>query len=181
MAGRRETDPLEPIDEAIGRMVSKLPGRNVSERRGSLENAKLRRPSVSCLVGMLYQLLLYAVLPLYVTFLSIDTDLVLAAESLGAQRGRALASVVIPLAIPGLLATSIIVYVIALGFFLTPVILGGATSPFTASLIAQDIFQFYDISGASVSAVILLVAALVVVGGGYRLVGKERLRRAINA
>ena len=48
MAGRRETDPLEPIDEAIGRMVSELPGRNVSERRGSLESAKLRRPSVSC-------------------------------------------------------------------------------------------------------------------------------------
>ena len=44
MAGRRETEPLEPIDEAIGRMVSELPGRNMSERRGSLENAKLRRP-----------------------------------------------------------------------------------------------------------------------------------------
>src|SRR5262245_4359950 len=49
MAGRRETEPLEPIDEAIARMVSELPGRNVSERRGSLEIAKLRRPSVSCL------------------------------------------------------------------------------------------------------------------------------------
>ena len=48
MAGWRETEPLEPIDEAIGRMVSELPGRNMSERRGSLENAKLRRPSVSC-------------------------------------------------------------------------------------------------------------------------------------
>ena len=48
MAGRRETEPLEPIDEAIGRMVSELPGRNVSERRGSLESAKPRRPSVSC-------------------------------------------------------------------------------------------------------------------------------------
>ena len=45
---RRETEPLEPIDEAIGRMVSELPGRNMSERRGSLENAKFRRPSVSC-------------------------------------------------------------------------------------------------------------------------------------
>ena len=49
MAGRRETEPLEPIDEAIARMVSELPGRNVSKRRGSLEIAKLRRPSVSCL------------------------------------------------------------------------------------------------------------------------------------
>ena len=48
MAGGRETEPLEPIDEAIGRMVSEWPGRNVSERRGSLESAKPRRPSASC-------------------------------------------------------------------------------------------------------------------------------------
>ena len=48
MAGRRETDVLEPIDKALGRRVSEWPGRNESERRGSLENAKLRRPSVSC-------------------------------------------------------------------------------------------------------------------------------------
>jgi hypothetical protein len=40
MAGRKETEPLEPIDEAITRMVSELPGRNVSERRGSLESAR---------------------------------------------------------------------------------------------------------------------------------------------
>src|SRR5262249_12578294 len=45
MAGRKETEPLEPIDQAIRRMVSEWPGRNVSERRGSLERAKSRRLS----------------------------------------------------------------------------------------------------------------------------------------
>jgi len=45
MAGPRETDALKPIDTAIFGMVSEFPGRNVSERRGSLERAKLRRPS----------------------------------------------------------------------------------------------------------------------------------------
>src|SRR4029450_4800743 len=45
MAGRRETEHLEPIDQAIRRMVSEQPGRNVSEREGSLERAKLRRLS----------------------------------------------------------------------------------------------------------------------------------------
>src|ERR1700674_4882075 len=46
MAGRRETESLKPIDKAIRRMVSEWPGRNESERTGSLENAYIRRPSV---------------------------------------------------------------------------------------------------------------------------------------
>jgi hypothetical protein len=45
MAGGRETELLKPIDEAIRRMVSESPGRNVSERGGSLESAEPRRPS----------------------------------------------------------------------------------------------------------------------------------------
>jgi hypothetical protein len=45
MAGRRETDVLEPIDKALGRRVSEFPGRNESERRGSPETEEPRRPS----------------------------------------------------------------------------------------------------------------------------------------
>jgi hypothetical protein len=45
MAGPRETDALKPIDTAIFGMASEFPGRNVSERTGSLERAKFRRPS----------------------------------------------------------------------------------------------------------------------------------------
>ncbi len=45
MAGRRETEALKPIDKAIKRMVSESPGRNESERTGSLENDDIRRPS----------------------------------------------------------------------------------------------------------------------------------------
>jgi hypothetical protein len=46
MAGGRVTEPLKPIDEAIRRMVSESPGHNVSERKGSPDTAKPRRPSV---------------------------------------------------------------------------------------------------------------------------------------
>jgi hypothetical protein len=46
MAGGRETEPLKPIDEAIRRMVSESSGHNVSERKGSPDTAKPRRPSV---------------------------------------------------------------------------------------------------------------------------------------
>jgi transposase-like protein len=48
MAGRRETEALEPIDEAIGRMVSEWPGRNGSERRGSPENASSGGRACAC-------------------------------------------------------------------------------------------------------------------------------------
>jgi len=131
------------------------------------------------IIGMVYQLLPYAVLPLYVSFASIDLDLIQAAEGLGASRVRAIASIVTPLATPGILATATIVYVISLGFYLTPVILGGATSPFTATLISQNIFDFFDLAGASVSAILLLLGALIAVTLGYLLVGRERLRRAL--
>jgi len=131
------------------------------------------------IIGMVYQLLPYAVLPLYVSFATIDLDLIRAAEGLGASRVRALVSIVTPLAVPGVLATVTIVYVISLGFYLTPVILGGATSPFTATLISQDIFDFFDLAGASVSAILLLFGALIAVTLGYLLVGRDRLRRAL--
>lgn len=131
-------------------------------------------------VGMAYQMLPYAVLPLYVAFLSIDLDLVRAAESLGASRLRALLGIVIPQALPGLLATATIVYVISLGFYLTPVLLGGSTNPFTASLISADIFYYYDLANAAVSSMILLIGAIVVVVLGTMVVGRRRLMRALG-
>lgn len=131
--------------------------------------------------GMTYQMLPYAVLPLLAGFQSINTDLVQAAEGLGASRLRALASTVLPLSIPSLLASFTVVYIISVGFFLTPVLLGGATAPFTSSLIASDVFEFYDVTSAAVSALILLVASLVVVGITYAIVGRERLARAVAA
>jgi len=129
--------------------------------------------------GMTYQMLPYAVLPLLAGFASIDTNLVQAAEGLGASRLRALANTVVPLSAPSLVASFTVVYIISVGFFLTPVLLGGATAPFTSSLIAQDIFEFYNVTSAAVSALVLLAGSLLVIGVTYLLVGRERLARAV--
>jgi len=132
------------------------------------------------IVGMVYQLLPYSVLPLFVVFRSIDTDLLKAAEGLGASRARAVRSIVLPLGLPGILASLTIVYVVGLGFFLTPVLLGGATSPFSASFMYDDIFQYFDFTSAAVSAVVLLVGALLVLVIASRLVGREQLRKVLG-
>ena len=132
------------------------------------------------IVGMVYQLLPYSVLPLFVVFRSIDTDLLKAAEGLGASRARAVRSIVLPLGLPGILASLTIVYVVGLGFFLTPVLLGGATSPFSASFMYDDIFQYFDFTSAAVSAVVLLVGALLVLVIASRFVGREHLRKVLG-
>jgi putative spermidine/putrescine transport system permease protein len=134
---------------------------------------------IAVVIGMTYQMLPYAVLPLLAGFHSINTDLVQAAEGLGASRLRALAGTVLPLSVPSLLASFTVVYIISVGFFLTPVLLGGATAPFTASMIASDVFEFYDVTSAAVSALILLAGSLVVIGITYALVGRERLAKAV--
>src|SRR5690606_25009281 len=97
----------------------------------------------------------------------------------GATRARALASVVLPLGAPGILAAGALVFMLSIGFYVTPVMLGGADSPFLASLIHRQIFIMYDNQGASASGTILLVAAVIVLVLAIAIVGTRRLKRAM--
>ncbi|MDF5754836.1 ABC transporter permease [Spongiactinospora sp. TRM90649] len=144
------------------------------------EPIQMLNTTFAVVAGMTYQMLPYAVLPLLAVYVTIDLNLVLAAESMGASRVRALRDVVVPLALPGLMASTVIVYVICIGYYLTPVLLGGATAPFSASLIADDIFNLFQPQQAAVSSVLLLIVAGLVILAGLRLVGKERMRRALG-
>ncbi len=135
---------------------------------------------LAVVLGMVSQMLPFAVLPLMVAFASIDLDTVRAAEGLGAARLRAITSIVIPLAIPGILATTMLVFVLSTGFFLTPVILGGITSPFTASLIYQNVFTFFDLNAAAITALVLVLSACIVILLAFKVVGAERIRKALG-
>lgn len=135
---------------------------------------------IAVVIGMTYQMLPFSVLPLAVAFSSIDLDLLRAAQSLGASRLQAIRSIVVPLALPGVLASVTLVYVISIGFYITPVVLGGITAPFAASIISQDILIFYNLSKAAVLSLFLLAGGLLIVFIGYLLVGKERLRKAMG-
>lgn len=131
------------------------------------------------IIGMLYTMLPYAVLPLYVTFLSIDMDLVAAAESLGASRLRAMMSVVLPLSAPGFLGTTVLVFVISIGFYVTPVVLGGSKGTFVSTLVQDDLFFRFDYAAAATSGALLVGVAAIVLSLALLLVGRRRLERAI--
>ncbi len=135
--------------------------------------------STAVALGMVYTMVPYAAFSLYGVFLTIDRSLLDAARGLGASRARAISSVMLPLAMPGIVASGALVFAISLGFYVTPVLLGGAQAPFMASYIQDYIFTFYDYPIASAASVILLVVALLTLGLALVLVGRGRLQRAV--
>lgn len=89
------------------------------------------------LIGMVYNLLPYTIFTIALSMGRIDRDLVLAAYDAGASRLRAFAEVTLPLAAPGIVAGAVLVFVLSLGVFLEPKVMGGGTSPMAAELIRQ--------------------------------------------
>ncbi|MDT0268843.1 ABC transporter permease [Streptomyces sp. DSM 44915] len=131
-------------------------------------------------VGIAYSLVPYAVLSLYSAFMHIDKELLHAAQALGASRVRALATVAFPLARGGVAASMALVFVLSIGFYVTPILLGGAQTPFMATQISQQIFNLYDYPGAAASAAVLLLIAVLVVGGVFALVGGRTVKAALR-
>jgi putative spermidine/putrescine transport system permease protein len=140
---------------------------------------RLLYSSTGVVIGMVYSMAPFAAFSLYGVFLTIDETLVAAARSMGASRIRAALTVTLPLALPGVVASFALVFAISLGFYVTPVLLGGAQVPFMAGLIQDYIFMSFDYELASAASVLLLVVGLTVLVASLCLIGRDRLLRAI--
>lgn len=135
---------------------------------------------VAVVLGMLYTMLPYAILPIYASLVNLDTSVVSAAESLGASRPRAVRDVVLPLIAPSVFAAAAITFVVSVGFYITPILLGGPDSPFLATFIDQQLFSLYNFPAAAATASILFLTAAIVVGFAWRIVGFEQIRKALS-
>lgn len=109
------------------------------------------------LIGMVHVLLPFLVLPLYGAMRAIDRDLLRAASSLGATPSQAFAKVFLPLSVPGLTAGGMIVFILCLGFYVTPAVLGGGKVTMVSNRIADNIEVFFNWGAASALGVVLLV------------------------
>ena len=112
------------------------------------------------LIGMVHIMLPFLVLPVLGTMRSIDQDYVKAAANLGASPTRSFWSVFFPLSLPGLFAGMLIVFIICLGFYVTPAVLGGGKVIMVSNQIASDIELFFNWGAASSLGVVLLVLTL---------------------
>lgn len=130
------------------------------------------------LIGMVYVLLPYMVLTLYATMKAIDPSLMRAARGMGAGPVYAFRRIYFPLSIHGVVSGSLIVFILAIGFFITPALMGGPTDVMIAMLIERSVEIMFDWSGAAVMALLLLVATLVLYSIYYRITDVRRMMGA---
>jgi putative spermidine/putrescine transport system permease protein len=126
-------------------------------------------------IGMSYVLLPYMVLTVYSVMRSIDPRLVRAAHSLGASRLQAFRRVFLPLSLPGIAGGTLLVFILSLGFFITPALMGGPGDMMIAMLIEREVEITLNWSFASALAVILLALTLVGFTGYNRIVRLDRI------
>ena len=116
------------------------------------------------LIGMVQILLPYFVLTAYAGMSGIDRRLITAAMSLGANRFRAFLQVYLPLSLPAVIAASALVFILALGFYITPQLLGSPQESLIAQVIGVRVERLVDFAGAGGLSAILLVTTAVVIG-----------------
>ena len=126
-------------------------------------------------IGMLHIMIPFLVLPLYANMRAIDRDYVRAAASLGASPVSAFFKVYLPLSIPGLAAGTVMVFIICLGFYITPQFLGGGRVTTISMKIQQNVATYFNWGAASSLGVVLFVATVLIFWGFSRLFPLRRI------
>lgn len=121
-------------------------------------------------VGTVHIMLPYMILPLFTAMKRVDLRLVDAARSAGAGAFAAFALVFVPLTAPGMAAGSLLVFILSLGFFVTPALLGGPNDVTFVMLIERQINETLNWELAAAMAVILLVVTLLLVALYWKVV-----------
>jgi ABC-type spermidine/putrescine transport system permease subunit I len=133
---------------------------------------------IGVLIGMVHVLLPYAVLPIYAALVRIDPALLRASEGLGATRFTTFRRVLLPQARGGVATAASFVFLLSLGFFITPALLGGARD-ITLSMLIDGFVEeqlVWPLAGAA--SVVLLVATLAVLALAGRAISAARLAEA---
>jgi putative spermidine/putrescine transport system permease protein len=127
------------------------------------------------LIGMVHIMLPFLILPLYANMRTIDKDCLKAAANLGATPTRAFWTVFFPLSLPGLFAGLLIVFVLCLGFYVTPALLGGGKVIMVAMKISDNIELYYSWGAASALGVVLLVVTMIILFVASKLVSIDQV------
>lgn len=139
------------------------------------EPIKIVHNMTGTLIGMVHIMLPFLILPVYGAMKAIDRDYMKAAANLGASPKRAFWTVFFPLTTPGLFAGSLMVFILCLGFFVTPAVLGGGKVIMVSMKIVSNIELFVNWGAASALGVVLLVLTVCILWIASRFLNLERL------
>jgi len=134
---------------------------------------------VTMVMGLVYTCMLFMVIPLVSVLDSLDDSLIEAAYDLGANMWTILVKIIIPHSMPGIVSGSIVVFMLTLGNYLTPNLMGGKNSLwFTEQIYNQFIASFNWNQGSAFGFLLLLLSSLVI-WTGLKLT-KQKLSKVVK-
>jgi mannopine transport system permease protein len=125
-------------------------------------------------VAMTHVLLPFMILPTYSALRSIPDELPKAARNLGADSVSVFLKIIVPLSLPGVFAGSLMTFILALGFYITPALVGGARTLMMATLIGQQTTELLDWPFAGALSLVLLGATILLAIAFRRLLSLNR-------
>lgn len=126
-------------------------------------------------IGMAHVLAPYTILTIYAQMRAIPPELEEAAQIMGSRPTSVFWRVIVPLTRPGALAGAVLVFVMALGFYITPQILGSAQNVYIGTAIVQQVQAFLSTDVGAAQAVVLLLIVLLTLAIGGRYLGVGRI------
>lgn len=126
------------------------------------------------MLGMVYALLPFMVLPIYVSLEQMDKRLLEAASDLGAAPFTAFRKITLPLTLPGVAAGSILVFISSLGMFVVPDIMGGAKSALMGNVIQNQFLAARDWPFGSALSIILALLSLIMIVLYYKALQAQK-------
>ena len=142
----------------------------------NLERFQMINNQFGTIVAMTHILLPFMILPLYSVMKTIPKDYVRAAKSLGANNFISFWRIYFPQSIPGIGAGSILVFILAIGYYITPEIVGGTSGTFISNRIAYHISSSLNWGLAAALATILLIAVLFLYYVYDKIVGIDKVK-----
>ncbi len=131
---------------------------------------------VTMIMGLVYTSMLFMVVPLIAVLDSLDDSLIEAAYDLGAGMWSILFKIIIPHAVPGIVSGSIVVFMLTLGNYLTPNLMGGKNSLWFTEQIYNQFIASFNWNQGSAFGFLLLILSSLVIWVGLRLTNQKLTR-----
>ncbi|TCT11111.1 putative spermidine/putrescine transport system permease protein [Paralcaligenes ureilyticus] len=135
----------------------------------------LANNQLGTVIAMVHILLPFMILPLYATMQKIPTDLMMAGSSLGGSPLHVFLRVFFPMSLSGVLAGTTLVFVLCLGFYITPELMGGGRTIMVSMVVARNVELYNQWGAASAVSVVLLLCVLAVFYIVSRIIPLDRI------
>ncbi len=141
---------------------------------GQFQPLELLYNQKAVVIGLVYVYLPFLVLPVYATLEKLDKSYLEASLDLGAGHWRTLVSVTIPLALPGIVSGCLLSFILSMGTFLTPDLLGGTDSEMIGNLIARQFSSSRDWPFGAALSFLLLYLTFIILWVRASLAGRQQ-------